>query len=71
MAIFIEGMTCHFCGQPMRRDSDRISFSPFVVSQLDPLWVFSDGSFHAECVRGHPLGNQAVGVEKAVGFKQL
>jgi hypothetical protein len=69
MALFIEGMTCPLCGKPMHANQERISFSPFVVNELDPLWIFSDGVFHAECVRNHPLGNKAVATHEELRAK--
>jgi len=34
-------------------------FSPFVSNELDPLRIFSDGSFHEACFWQHPLAKIA------------
>jgi hypothetical protein len=62
MALVLDGSECPFCGQPMWHSrGDRITaFPPFVGNPLDPLEVFSDGAFHEECVRRHPLGKEAL-----------
>lgn len=60
MAIFITGMTCKLCGQPMKSDDDIISFPPFVSNSKDVLYLFNDGSFHKVCFESHPLSNKAI-----------
>lgn len=47
------------------RSGDRvIVFSPFVANERDPLFIFSDGVFHEECVDQHPLGSTALAVHQ-------
>jgi hypothetical protein len=60
MAIFLPGMKCPLCGQPINRGDEYLMFGPFVANENDPLWLFSDGAFHAACVRKHPLGTNVV-----------
>src|SRR5438270_18446 len=62
MAVFIPGMPCGLCGQPIQphRGQDVISFRPFLSNQLDALWEFSDCVFHAACFETHPLAQQVL-----------
>lgn len=64
MAVFIPGMKCPLCGQPINRGDEYIMFGPFVANENDPLWLFSDGVFHAACVHRHPLGTKAVALHE-------
>lgn len=59
MAILVRGMKCQLCGRPLL-DSDPVAmFSPFVVNEADPLFLFSDGAFHRDCFMKHPLAAKA------------
>jgi hypothetical protein len=61
MAVFIVGRTCcPLCERVIKEGEDIISFSPFVANQLDPLWIFSDGVFHADCFHREPLSHKAL-----------
>ena len=60
MAIVIRGKTkCQFCGKPIAEGQEVVSFPNFVANQMDPLRMFSDGAFHAECFYSHPLAQKA------------
>ena len=62
MAIVIRGKTkCQFCGKVIAEGQEVVSFPNFVTNQMDPLRVFSDGAFHAECFYSHPLAQKAQG----------
>jgi hypothetical protein len=62
MAIVIRGETkCQFCGKVIVEGQEAVSFPNFVANQMDPLSVFSDGAFHAECFHSHPLAQKAQG----------
>lgn len=56
MAIFISGMPCGICGKPMESVEEIHGFPPFVYNKKDPLYLFSDGVFHKDCLENHPLG---------------
>jgi hypothetical protein len=60
MALFIPSMACRLCGQPMNKEEKLVMFSPFIASETDPLWFFSDGIFHEDCLRKHPQGTKAI-----------
>jgi hypothetical protein len=60
MALFVEGMECMLCGKPMDRSAGQevVMFRRLASNHLDPLWPMSDGAFHAECFRRHPLAGR-------------
>lgn len=60
MAIFVSGMPCGICGEPMESAEEVHGFPPFVYNQKDPLHLFSDGVFHKACLENHPLGQAAL-----------
>lgn len=49
MAIFINGMKCPLCGEPMFADQSVRMFKPFVSNPDDPLVVFNDATVHETC----------------------
>ncbi len=51
MAIFIDGMPCAICGQPLHTTDDRCSFSHF-LPDWHRLYRFSDANFHKPCFEG-------------------
>lgn len=60
MAVFIVGKTrCPLCEQTIVEGQAIKSFPPFIPNELDPLWKFSDGVFHASCFQGDPLADKA------------
>lgn len=58
MALFIPGMTCPLCGQPITKEEPRRMFPPFVKSQSDPLYKFHDATVHERCFRQDPLASR-------------
>jgi hypothetical protein len=60
MGLFIPDIPCLICQKPIGKDEEKICFSPFVINKVDPLWMFSDGVFHAKCIQNHPLGIKAL-----------
>lgn len=68
-------MKCRFCGLPMEANEEIVLFAPFVANRRDPLFVISDGVFHRNCFKRHPLANQAIqrqeNVLKLGGYERL
>lgn len=60
MVLFVRGMKCGICGDPIREGEPLAGFPPFVPNRLDPLFMFSDGVFHQSCLEDHPLGSEAL-----------
>lgn len=60
MALVVYGMECLLCGRPMEEGQRLVAFPPFVGNELDPLWIFNDGAFHAACFESHPLAEKAL-----------
>jgi hypothetical protein len=60
MAILLSRKTvCPLCGRIIADGEKAIGFPPFVANEVDPLYIFSDGVFHASCFRQDPLAKQA------------
>lgn len=59
MAVFIHGVPCALCGNPVDTAEDAVAFAPFVGNRADPLFIFSDAVVHPECLERHPLGARA------------
>ena len=53
MALFVDGMPCGLCGDPMDvMDHEEIEcFAPVTANRRDPTWELSDGCFHQACLR--------------------
>ena len=67
MAIMVYGKTkCPLCKKPIQEGQEIVAFSPFVSNELDPLWVFNDGAFHAECFYEHPLAEETLARYKEI-----
>jgi hypothetical protein len=60
MVLLIYGMLCELCGKPQERGQKLIGFQHFVPNELDPIFFFSDDSFHKECFDQHPLAEKVV-----------
>jgi hypothetical protein len=61
MALLIYGKSvCSLCDRVIKQEEPTCSFPPFVVNELDPCFVFSDGAFHETCVRKHKHGADAL-----------
>lgn len=58
MSIMIFGTPCSLCGNPMLKGQKIKMLPPFIANEADPLWRFSDGSFHEECLLLDPLGGE-------------
>jgi hypothetical protein len=54
MAIFIPGMKCRFCGQPVDKKDARL-FPPFCGNLADPLHRFDDAVVHLVCFSKDPF----------------
>lgn len=59
MALFIPGMPCIVCGQPMMASGDVMMFAAFVANRADPIFEFSDAAIHKTCFDQHPLSMEA------------
>ena len=58
MAILVPGKSeCGICGKPIMGSEKVASFPPIIANRLDPMAIFSDGNFHSECFRKHPLSS--------------
>ena len=67
MAIFVPGMKCPLCHQPITRDQARRLFPPFVKDPRDPLFVFHDATVHEDCFLRDP---RAQAVEAAMALRK-
>ena len=65
MSILLFGKTvCPICNQIITSEAECYSFPAFVVNTLDPLYFFSDCSFHLACLLNHPFGERSIAVSK-------
>ena len=61
MSILILGKSvCSICNSVIEEGQKSISFPPFIRTQMDPLYLFHDSSFHESCFRSHPLSENAI-----------
>jgi hypothetical protein len=67
MAIFVTGMKCPLCNQPIARDQARRLFPPFVKDAGDPLFVFHDATVHEDCLLRDP---RSPAVEAAMALRR-
>ena len=58
MALFIAGMECPVCHEPIGREDDYRGFPPFVRDRADPLYVFHDATVHVHCVEQHAFARE-------------
>jgi hypothetical protein len=58
MAIFIPGISCSICGNPVYENAR--TFLPFVYNQYDPLYIFYDAIVHNECFLKHPMASKCL-----------
>ena len=50
MALLIPGLTkCPLCGEVINKDDQIESFWHFIEDSKDPLYEYSDASFHKAC----------------------
>ena len=60
MAILLVGQTeCALCGKGIAEGQESVGFPTFVANELDPLYIFNSGAFHAACFWQHPLAKLA------------
>lgn len=57
MSILVRGSTCKICGKQINDGEDCSKFSSFVSNEVDPLYFFSDCTFHTHCLAGHQDAN--------------
>jgi hypothetical protein len=51
---------CSLCGKELRESEEVFVFPAFVPNTKDPLYQFNDSAFHIECLKRHPLGDEAI-----------
>ncbi len=49
MALFIPGMHCAICAQPVASSNEAVLFPPFCANKADPLYILSDAVIHEAC----------------------
>jgi hypothetical protein len=50
MALLFEGKTwCALCGEVVQAGDEVVATSHFIADHGDPLWKYSDASFHKRC----------------------
>lgn len=61
MSILILGTTrCRICNLEIESENEAYSFPAFVINVNDPLYCFSDASFHLRCLENTKEGQIAV-----------
>ncbi len=56
MSVLILGKTiCPICKQVLNDGNNIFSFPAFVINTRDPLYYFSDASFHITCLNENPV----------------
>ena len=58
--LFLGKTRCPICKNIINEEDDYYGFSAFVVNIIDPLYFFSDGSFHLECLTNSKHGEKAM-----------
>ena len=67
MALFFNDKSiCIMCNKTIKNRQETMAFPPLINNKLDPLYLFSDGVFHAECVRNHPLAKRIIDINNFV-----
>jgi hypothetical protein len=65
MAIVLVGKTkCAMCNKVLSAQDNIMAFAPLAPNENDPLHVFNDAAFHANCFYKHPLSKRALAREK-------
>ena len=63
MALLLAGVSnCSLCEQIIKNEdiASVILFPAFILNELDPCFLFSDGSFHEVCLSKHPYGSHTI-----------
>ncbi|MFN8305897.1 MAG: hypothetical protein U0T79_03905 [Ferruginibacter sp.] len=58
--VIINQTICPICGKKIKDRDSIMSIPAFVLNINDPLYFFSDNSFHESCLQKHPLGKTVV-----------
>jgi hypothetical protein len=66
MAVFVPGTACGLCGVTMQEGDRVVLLQAFVPNRKDPLFTFSDGAFHENCVHMHPFGGRALEMKELI-----
>ena len=65
MAILLLGKSiCPICNETIMSTDEYRSFPAFAVNMLDPLFFFSDSSFHWQCLTRHASGAKAISLSE-------
>ena len=60
MGMTFKGLSeCSLCGRVLREGEALYGFPAFVGNESDPLYPYSDATFHAACLEVDPLGTAA------------
>lgn len=62
MVLVGRNTKCSICGERISR-GELVTMRHFIRNKLDPLAVFSDRAFHANCFDSHPLKQRALECE--------
>lgn len=58
--LFIGKTKCPLCGNVISKAVDVYGFTAFVINPKDPLFPFSDASFHTQCLMNSANGKMAI-----------
>lgn len=58
--LFIGSTLCTLCDKVVNEGDSYQSFPAFIMNELDPCFIFTDGAFHEACVRNHAQGADAL-----------
>ena len=67
--LFLDLTKCSICGKVIKDTQKAYSFYPFIQNKKDPFFIFSDASFHLECLQQHPLGLTAISFGEQLIFE--
>jgi len=61
MAMLIRGKSiCQLCGKAIEASDRACAFPHFIMNEIDPCFIFSDGAFHESCVLQNRDGPAAI-----------
>lgn len=58
--LILDKTVCPICQKVIKAKDKYYSFPAFVINRNDPLYFFSDGSFHYSCLMTTELGEVAI-----------
>jgi hypothetical protein len=66
MSSIAPGSPCGLCGAVLAEGERTVRFQAFVPNRKDPLFTFSDGAFHENCLHMHPFGDRALEMKELI-----